>query len=116
MTDNALDPNARCNTCAQTWRWHQETKTQHAFNDGSLGASTTFGKRRADGQGRVTTQADTSSRGATTPNLSPWPFDPVLRQALVDKGIVTPQDLIDAENKIRAVTSTYVRGTGDGPE
>jgi hypothetical protein len=37
--------------------------------------------------------------------ISPWPFDPVLRQALIDKGVLTPQDLRDAEEKIRAVTS-----------
>jgi hypothetical protein len=38
------------------------------------------------------------------------PFDPVLRQALIDKGILTVQDLRDAEEKIRAVTSMMMGG------
>jgi hypothetical protein len=37
--------------------------------------------------------------------ISAWPFDPVLRQALMDAGIITPQMLRDAEEKIRAVTA-----------
>jgi hypothetical protein len=45
--------------------------------------------------------------------VSPWPFDPVLRQALIDKGVLTPQDLRDAEDKIRAVTSATM-GAPDG--
>lgn len=33
------------------------------------------------------------------------PFDPVLRQALVDKGILTPDDLTEAEKKISIISS-----------
>lgn len=54
-------------------------------------------------------------RPDTTPGVaaavSPWPFDPVLRQALMDAGIITPQMLRDAEEKIRAVTSAVSRGS-----
>jgi hypothetical protein len=44
------------------------------------------------------------------PAASAWPFDPVLRQALIDKGVLTPQDLVDATAKISAVTSATMGG------
>jgi hypothetical protein len=48
------------------------------------------------------------------------PIDPVLRQALVDKGVLTPQDLREAEEKIHAITGLFnqqgpvMRGATDG--
>jgi len=36
-----------------------------------------------------------------------WPFDPVLRQALIDKGVLTPDDLRNAEIKITVVTGVF---------
>jgi hypothetical protein len=35
------------------------------------------------------------------------PFDPVLRQALIDAGVLTPQQLRDAEDKIRSITGQF---------
>lgn len=32
------------------------------------------------------------------------PFDPILRQALIDKGVLTPEDLTAAEKKVYAVS------------
>lgn len=98
-----IDPEAKCKTCDNTWRWHHENKPQHPFNPGDMPASATFGKRRADGQG--------TASDPVQPQLSPWPFDPVLRQALVDKGVITPDDLANAEHKIRAITATMTGGT-----
>lgn len=46
------------------------------------------------------------------PVVSSMPFDPVLRQALIDKGILTPQDLRDAEQKISAITGMMIPATG----
>jgi hypothetical protein len=37
------------------------------------------------------------------------PFDPVLRQALIDAGIITPQQLDDAQRKIAAITNTFTQ-------
>lgn len=34
---------------------------------------------------------------------SPPPFDPVLRQALIAKGVVTPEELADADKLIRSL-------------
>lgn len=39
------------------------------------------------------------------------PFDPVLRQALLDKGIIAPEDLRAASDKVHAIMSG---GVGDG--
>lgn len=36
-----------------------------------------------------------------------YPFDPVLRQALIDKGVLTPDDLRDAEAKILVVSGQF---------
>ena len=41
--------------------------------------------------------------------LGTLPFDPVVRMALIRKGILTPQDLKDAEDEIK-VTSTQFNG------
>jgi len=41
---------------------------------------------------------------------SSMPFDPVLRQALLNKGVLTPQDLRDAEAMIAAVTGVMTQG------
>lgn len=38
---------------------------------------------------------------------SSMPFDPVLRQALVDKGVLTVEDLRAAEEKIRAISGMF---------
>jgi hypothetical protein len=71
-----------CTTCGQTKTWHEENQPRHAFN-GPLGVA--------------------PQRPKTT--VAPWPFDPVLRQALITKGIITPDDLTAAEDQIRAVTA-----------
>jgi hypothetical protein len=36
-----------------------------------------------------------------------FPFDPVLRQALIDKGVLTVDDLRDAEAKIMVTTGQF---------
>lgn len=42
------------------------------------------------------------------------PFDPILRLALIDKGIITPDDLADAQRKMSAMNAE-VLGDGNGP-
>lgn len=100
------DPNAKCMTCSQTWLWHQNNEVRHAFNDGTLGAAATFGKKLPDG-GRT---PPTGAQPVTVETVR-WPFDPVLRQALITKGVITAQDLTDAEANIRAVTDQFNGGT-----
>jgi hypothetical protein len=66
----------------------------------------------ADGAGESLPKKEKQQR-PTQVAVSPWPFDPVLRQALMDKGVLVPQDLRDAEDKIRAITSATM-GVSDG--
>ena len=91
----------QCKTCGNTRIWHENNDTRHTFNDGSVPFKTTFGvrNRRTDGK---------SPEDGSEPVSRPaWPFDPVLRQALIDKGVLTPQDLKDAEEKILFVTGQF---------
>lgn len=82
-----------CQTCHKTHPWADGTMPRHAFNDGTLGGFQVTRPQKA------------------TVQQAPWPFDPVLRQALIDKGILTPEDLTAAEAKIRAVTAQLMGGT-----
>lgn len=94
-----------CETCGNTMAWHEEAQPRHAFNDGSTPFSATFG-RRADR--RTGQPGSTPQRGSETAAAGiPWPHDPVLRQALIDKGVLTPDDLTAAEAKIRVVSNQF---------
>lgn len=78
---------SKCQTCNKPHPWDDGTMPQHPFNDGSLVGSAVL-------------------RAPETVVQTPFahPFDPVLRQALIDKGVLTPDDLRDAEAKINVVT------------
>lgn len=98
-----------CWTCGKS---HEQLAREgviprHPFNDGTMGASETFGKRLPDGS-RTPAGGEVGVAAAETT----WPFDPVLRQALIDKGVLTPEDLRDAEAKIRAVTAQFQASGG----
>jgi hypothetical protein len=96
-----------CRTCGQTRSWHikQGGAIRHPFNDPAapLGAGETFGNKAPDGSRMAPTKD-----APVTVVEAPWPFDPVLRQALIDKGVIAPEDLTKAEATIRAVTANYV--------
>lgn len=96
-----MSPDDQCKFCQQTRQWHDDNNPKHPFNDGTLPHSAAFGVRRSDGS-----RGPAPSRGNVPPPA--WPFDPVLRQALIDKGLLTPEDLTVAENKIRAVTAQII--------
>jgi hypothetical protein len=99
-----------CTTCQKTYGWHVENRPRHAFNPGgSVPVSATFGRRRADGTNEPSRGRHGDAEGAGAAVLGPYPFDPVLRQALVDKGVITGDDLREAERKI-ADMSTIIFG------
>lgn len=81
---------------------------QHPFvADGErLDTAETFRKRPKQGEG----DDDTSRRISSSYGMSQAPFDPVLRQALVDKGLLTVADLQAASEKIQMVTQQIVGG------
>lgn len=108
MSDALAAMGLLCKTCGKDEQWHKDNPdTRHKYNDGSIPASETFGKRLPDG-------SRTSPGGGTVVEAveAPWPFDPVLRQALIDKGVLTPEDLQAAEMKIRAVTAQFAASGG----
>lgn len=54
------------------------------------------------------------------PGRSNLPFDPVVRQALLDKGILTPADIAEAEVRVNMIVSGQITvggadGAGSGP-
>jgi hypothetical protein len=104
------DDRDNCHTCDEN---HVELANRgmvpkHPFNNGSVPFKTTFGAPRDRRDGK------SSQRGAESPSTAPWPFDPVLRQALVDKGVLTPDDLRAAETKIKEMSVIFNQGGSGG--
>lgn len=77
-----------------------------------------FGPKRSrgDAEGRDRGARHWNAQGAAQRPQSGLPFDPVLRKALIDKGIITVEDLDRASHEIQAftqaVTGGYNAGTG----
>jgi len=85
-----------CKTCGKTYGWHEEhPETKHPFNAGQDGA-TDFLKRRQDRDRKG------AQRGAEGPQIVSPGNDPVLRIALINRGVLTPADLVVAEEQLRA--------------
>lgn len=94
--------NGNCETCGNPFEGHEVFK--HPYNDGSLPPSATFGKRRADGSRGPAPVAQSGSETGPEVTTIRAPFDPVLRLALINRGVITPQDLTDAEKQIYVLT------------
>lgn len=77
-----------CDICGKDEKWHRENDSAHAFaTDGRL-------IRRAQSQSN-----DPSSQNRPRINTG---GDPVLRMALIRKGIITPEDLTQVEDELNA--------------
>lgn len=92
-----------CTVCRRSKSWHDENETVHPF-------TTRDGQGGVLGETRTKAQDAPRASASSTPAVMRWPFDPVLRQALLDKGLLTVEDLERAENKIR--TASMVMGGG----
>lgn len=103
-------PSDRCWTCGQTFEWHEDHKPVHPFNFGQDGATAVF-KRAPDRDHRRTTP--TSPQPSQGPQMMSLPTDPVLRIALVNKGVLTPVDLVAAEEQLRQAIQEVVQ-SGEG--
>jgi hypothetical protein len=100
-----------CETCGNTADWHAANNPRHPFNDGTVPGSEIFGVKLPGGGRGPVGSVDGVETALTLHQQTPqWPFDPVLRQALIDKGVLTPDDLSEAERKIRAVTAQFTQG------
>lgn len=116
MNETGRVAGGTCRTCSQTWDWHQENRPIHPFNDGQAGATAFLGPRRD----RTNQPADSGAqRDAETAPTVVWPSDPVLRVALINKGVLTADDLRAAEENLRAAMGPMRIGdkwsaTGEG--
>jgi hypothetical protein len=112
-TTEASKPN--CVTCGNSYDFHvtHQARLHHPYNDGSGTTKSAFRGRNHPQRGKAA--QDGAERAGDAPTAVPWPFDPVLRQALIDKGLLTPDDLRTAEEKIRAVSAQLLGGSnGEG--
>lgn len=99
-----------CRTCTRTFKWHLENQPRHPFNSGQDGAKDFLRPRRD----RTTRPGvNDPQRAADNPPRVVWPNDPVLRVALISKGILTADDLRMAEDMLRT-SMGLTEGRNDG--
>lgn len=117
MADQDL-PLDRCQICKIPRRDHQGRV--HAFApQGAPVDVSQFARKRPGALSRDDDATPTEQIPTDDLSVSPQPFDPVLRMALIDKGIITPDDLVQAQRKIAVFTRTVTggmanAGTGEG--
>lgn len=103
-------PILRCQICQLPE--YEHSGKHHAFSPPGTPVDTAQFARRRPGLAdpgdvrAVTYETPRGDAGASRGAVMTGPFDPVLRQALVDKGIITPEDLQAAAAKIAAMTAT----------
>lgn len=91
-----------CGTCGQSWQWHRDNRPRHDYTP-------------PGGAGGINVTPPRTDTPPTTRVIS-GPFDPVLRQALMDAGIITPAMLRAAEQKIMVVTNQFREVMADGEQ
>lgn len=86
----------KCAICNQTEAWHRQHKPKHAFtlSPGDL--------RMAE----YTPEANVPQPPAK-PSRPLLPSDPVLRKVLIDKGLITLDDIEAAEREIAALSGAF---------
>ena len=89
----------RCKTCNHTEQWHKDNKPIHPFNTGQAGAKAFLnpGRDRDPRSG-----VNGPQRGSQAAPTVVWPTDPVLRVALISAGVITADNLRDAEAMLKA--------------
>ena len=84
-----------CSTCGNTWGWHEENDPRHPFST-------------VNGPDALSIKDDNDHDGRVVPMT--MPFDPALRMALMDAGVITTAMLDAADAKIKHLT----KGVSDG--
>ena len=104
MTDEDV-----CQVCKQTFGNHQGK--HHPFTPpGARVDVSQFARKRPN---VIAEGNDTTRRVPGSYAYTQAPFDPVLRQALIDKGILSPEDLEAARKKVEMITGQITRGGSD---
>lgn len=103
-----------CIICTLPKADHDGPGVHHVFTPEGVRVDTAqFGPRRSE---RAREGDDTSRRISMHAGASQTPFDPVLRQALIDAGVITPQQLADAAQKVALITQAVVGNGGPPPQ
>lgn len=98
-----------CKSCGKTFGWHEEYKPMHPFHAGQDGATAFLRRGRRDRE-----RERTSPRGSGGPQIISPGNDPVLRIALINRGILTPADLVVAEEQLRQALADIQERSYDG--
>lgn len=93
-----------CSVCGNDQVWHVQSGARHPYTPEGVEWD-----MRTTNDRRKSTQAEP---GAAAVRLLHGPIDPVLRQALMDKGILTPEDLEEAERKVNLISQAF-HGVGN---
>jgi hypothetical protein len=92
-----------CQICTSPESDHDGVKIRHTFTmPGQRIDTSQFTPKRRE---RTASNDDASQRVFSAQSVSQKPFDPVLRIALVDAGVLTVQQIEDAERKIALMTA-----------
>lgn len=102
MDLSTVNEDDRCQTCGNTYKWHQENHPRHPFNSGQDGATDFLKRKRGQDDQRAGSGAQ---RGSEGPQIVSTGNDPVLRIALINRGILSPADLVIAEEQLRVALS-----------
>lgn len=99
-----------CQICTSPEDEHDGVNIRHAFvARGQRVDTSQFDSKQRD---RRITGDDANTRRLSAHSVSQTPFDPVLRQALVDAGVITPEQLEQARLKIEMMTANVVGNRG----
>lgn len=97
MTSNEPPPPTRCVVCGDLENDHQRI---HPFSASGVRLPLGF----------------FAGRNTSSPRASDLPVDLVLRQALLDKGMITPDDVAKAATRVQAIIGNDSGGVGDGDD
>lgn len=98
-----IDPPGPCRMCDRSYQWHQDNFVRHPYTP-----SGSHNELRDTTRDKKPSQTQSASVVHTS-----VPFDPVLRLVLIEKGIISPQDLSEAEKKLGVVMRLVDDKLGD---
>lgn len=99
-------PDTKCRTDGLSYEWHQKHQPKHVFRPEEEPTPSQQDALAAQANGFDRSTAAIAALPPATPTtpvpIRTLPADPVLRMALIQKGLITPEDLSKAEETIFA--------------